>query len=305
MSKVVIGVVVDEDTRVVTRSNESYSMIGFVILDLIDLSLSFLDKNVSMDKISSVSNSMRHKIVKLKKHDKFCIEKKSSGVEYSFYHLERGVIMREIRDISDIPPIFSKKLELMPSLGKSKIYFNLEPNIGGLEYECKKAILSVSFGTAKNIRADSVSVAKLGDLFYSPFDGSYIYGSDMCIAGCNLEDVIVQEGIKHIIFVKANNVYTIVLPKSIDKITMNNTTIRAINTYYISKDAKLSAVCSLIENIFFYSTSISSTELALLRYDLHTLYCNGNYDKFYELCKSDKNRKYLDEILSEVKIIVY
>lgn len=127
MSKVVIGVVVDEDTRVVTRSNESYSMIGFVILDLIDLSLSFLDKNVSTDKISSVSNSMRHKIVKLKNHDKFCIEKKSSGVEYSFYHLERGVIMREIRDISDIPPIFSKKLELIPSLGKSKIYFNLEP----------------------------------------------------------------------------------------------------------------------------------------------------------------------------------
>lgn len=256
MSKVVIGVVVDEDTKVVTRSNESYSMIGFVILDLIDLSLSFLDKNVS-------------------------------------------------RDISNIPPIFSKKLELMPSLGKSKIYFNLEPNIGGLEYECKKAILSVSFGTAKNIRADSISVAKLGDLFYSPFDGSYIYGSDMCIAGCNLEDVIVQEGIKHIIFTKNNTIHTIVLPKSIDKITMNNTTIRAINTYYISKDAKLSAVCSLINNIFFYSTSISSTELALLRYDLHTLYCNGNYDKFYELCKSDKNRKYLDEILSEVKIIVY
>ena len=54
MSKVVIGVVVDEDTKVVTRSNESYSMIGFVILDLIDLSLSFLDKNVSTDKISSV-----------------------------------------------------------------------------------------------------------------------------------------------------------------------------------------------------------------------------------------------------------
>lgn len=305
MSKVVIGVVVDEDTRVVTRSNESYSMIGFVILDLIDLSLSFLDKNVSTDKISSVSNSMRHKIVKLKKHDKFCIEKKSSGVEYSFYHLECGVIMREIRDISNIPPIFSKKLELMPSLGKSKIYFNLEPKIGGLEYECKKAILSVSFGTAKNIRADSVSVAKLGDLFYSPFEGSYIYGSDMCIAGCSLEDVIVPEGIEHIIFVNTNNVHTIVLPKSIDKITMNNTTIRAINTYYISKDAKLSAVCSLIENIFFYNTSISSTELALLRYDLHTLYSYGNYDKFYELCKSDKNRKYLDEILSEVRIIVY
>ena len=127
----------------------------------------------------------------------------------------------------------------------------------------------------------------------------------MCIAGCNLEDVIVQEGIKHIIFTKNNTIHTIVLPKSIDKITMNNTTIRAINTYYISKDAKLSAVCSLIENIFFYNTSISSTELALLRYDLHTLYSYGNYDKFYELCKSDKNRKYLDEILSEVKIIVY
>ena len=127
----------------------------------------------------------------------------------------------------------------------------------------------------------------------------------MCIAGCSLEDVIVQEGIKHIVFTKYNTIHTIVLPKSIDKITMNNTTIKAINTYYISKDAKLSAVCSLIDNIFFYSTSISSTELALLRYDLHTLYCNGNYDKFYALCKSDKNRKYLDEILSEVKIIVY
>lgn len=305
MSKVVIGVVVDEDTKVVTRFNESYSMVGFAVLDLIDLSLSFLDKNVSTDKISSVSNSMRNKIVKLKKHDKFCIEKKSSGVEYSFYHLECGVIMREIRDISDIPPIFSKKLELMPSLGKSKIYFNLEPKIGGLEYECKKAILSVSFGTAKNIRADSVSVAKLGDLFYSPFEGSYIYGSDMCIAGCSLEDVIVQEGIKHIVFSGINHIRTVVLPKSIDKITINNTTISAIDTYYISKDTNLSAVCSLIENIFFYNTSISSPELALLRYDLHTLYSYGNYDKFYALCKSDKNRKYLDEILSEVKIIVY
>lgn len=306
MRKVVIGVVVDEDTRVVNSSKESYSIIGFALLDLVDLSLSFVDKNSDTDTIHYILNSRGSRILKLKKHDKFCIEKKARGaIEYSFYHLDCGVIMRELWDISYLIPIYSKKLRLIPELGKSEITFNIEHSIGALVYECKKATISVLFGNPQNGIADSIPVTELGSLFHSPFECSYIYGSDMCIARCNSEDVVVPDGIKHIVFIGNNHIRTVVLPKSIDKITINNTTIRAIDTYYISKETNLSAVCSLIYNIFFYSTSISSNELDLLRYELHTLYNDREYKKFYELCKSDKNKEYLDEIFREINIVVY
>ena len=80
MVKIFIGVVIDEDTKQVSADNTSYDIIGFALLSLDTLTISFVPKDKVTDKF---------------KQDRWCIESFPEEDSYKKYVIPNDTLKND------------------------------------------------------------------------------------------------------------------------------------------------------------------------------------------------------------------
>jgi len=310
MVKIFIGVVIDEDSKYVCTDNTSYDIIGFALLSLDTLTISFVPKDGVNDKL---------------KQDSWCIDSFPNGDSYKKYVIpndtlkndrylqlstENGVELKEIKLSMKSFLIYTKNLSLFTVIGAEAIRLGLNP-CGSLVYNCVNNTLDAYIDSGRNrynrvgYLSDSrhrIVIKDTENIFHSPFDNAYIFGDCCWVLGARNTSAVIPETVKELA-VYSCDISDLVLPKSVEYIAIDR--FCSVDTYYISKDAKLSLICLLIYGIAGEYRGDGESTYFLLEEELEPFIYKGDYEKIWGIFHEERYKEYLGMALRDLKVIVY
>lgn len=310
MVKIFIGVVIDEDSKYVCTDNTSYDIIGFALLSLDTLTISFVPKDGVTDKF---------------KQDRWCIESFPKEDSYEKYIIpndtlkndrylqvstENGVELEAIKLSMKSFIIYTKNLSLFTVIGAEAICFGLNP-CGSLVYNCVNNTLDAYIDSGRNrynrvgYLSDSshrIVIKDTENIFHYPFDNAYVFGDCCWVLGARNTSAVIPETVKELA-VYSCDISDLVLSKSVEYISIDR--FCSVDTYYISKDAKLSLICLLIYGIAGEYRGDGESTYFLLEEELEPLFYKREYERIWDVYHTDRYKDYLDSVLSQADIVVY
>jgi hypothetical protein len=310
--KLVLGIVIDEDSKYTNTDKTSYDILGFALLDLDTLFLSFVEKDGSTDKFKHDISIIASSLKIYEKYKKYIIPNgRLINRGYLLSSIVDGIESQDIPSRCESLPIYTKKLDLFTVVGAETMRFNLYPH-GSLTYNCRSNKLDVyvkdtcdSFTWLSYLSDTNHKInIKTLSMVSSPFDDTYVYGDCCWIVNCFSKSVVVPENIKSLV-VYSSKIGDLVLPKSLEYIYIVSISHSPIKTYYLSKDAKLSLVCLLINILSNDSGEDGKNTYFLFEEEASSLFDRKDYEKIWEICHEDRFKSYLDRVLSQANIVVY
>jgi hypothetical protein len=253
--KIFTGVVIDEDSKQAYTDNTSYDIIGFALLNLYDLTISYVTKDCVSDKLKQDSSIVYYPPKEFNRYIKYIVPKDiPRDGRYLLVYTEDDVELEEIKTSMKSLPIYTKKLSLFTVIGAEAIRFGLNP-CGNLVYNCVNNTLDAYIDSGRNKynrvgylsdNSTRIAIKDTESIFDSPFDNAYVFG-DCCWVIRNFGNSIVIPETVRDLAVYSCDISELVLPKSVEYISMDR--FCSVDIYYISKDAKLSLICLLIYGI--------------------------------------------------------
>ena len=315
MIEIVLGIVIDEDNKHCDINSISYDIIGFAVLSLDDLSISFVEKDGADEKFIRDDSILASKFKVYDSCSKYKIHNGDST--------DRGYILSSLSNdddnytVSTVPrnnslPVYTKKLSIFTIIGEETMHFELSPH-GYLVYNCRKHMLDVCMdnsclentGVGYFVGNPSlVDIQSAGSIFSSPFDDAYIYGDACWAIKSNIKSAIIPENISSLVLYHVH-IKELVLPKSLESLIVIGGLFDSINTYYISKDTKLSLVCQLIDVLSEYYVGEGDEIYPRFHAYMQKFISNKEYEKAWEMCHSDTYMDFLDSVLRYSNIVIY
>lgn len=309
--KIFIGVVIDEDNKQVNTVNTSYDIIGFALLSLDDLTISFVDKDGVGDKLKQDSSIIYYPPKEFNRYIKYIVPKDTPrDGRYLLVSTEDDVKLEEIKISMKSLPIYTKNLSLFTVIGTEVIRFCLNP-CGSLVYNCVNNTLDAYIDSGRNKynrvgylsdNSTRIVIKDTGSIFDSPFDNAYVFGDCCWVLGARNTSAVIPETVKDLA-VYSCDISDLVLPKSVEYIAIDR--FCSVDTYYISKDAKLSLICLLIYGIAGEYRGDGESTYFLLEEELEPFIYRGDYEKIWEIFHEERYKEYLDMALRDLKVIVY
>lgn len=311
MVKIFIGVVIDEDNKYVCTDNTSYDIIGFALLSLDDLTISFMPKDGITDKLKQDSTIISSALKEFSKYIKYIVPKDTPRCgRYLLKSIEDGVVLEEVKISMKSLPMYTKNLSLFTVIGAEAIRLGLNP-CGSLVYNCVNNTLDAYIDSGRNrynrvgYLSDSshrIVIKDTENIFHSPFDNAYVFGDCCWVVGAHIKSAVIPETAKELA-VSLCNISELVLPKSVEYISIDR--FCSVDTYYISKDAKLSLICLLIYGIAGEYRGDGESTYFLLEEELEPFIYKGDYEKIWGIFHEERYKEYLDMALRDLKVIVY
>ena len=311
MVKIFIGVVIDEDSKYVCTDNTSYDIIGFALLSLDTLTISFVSKDGVNDKLKQDSSIIASALKEFSKYIKYIVPKDTPRCgRYLLKSTEDDVVLEEIKISMKSLPIYTKNLSLFTVIGAEAIRFGLNP-CGSLVYNCISNTLDAYIDSGHNLydrigyltdNSHRIVIKDTENIFHSPFDNAYVFGDCCWVLGARNTSAVIPETAKELAAYLCN-ISELVLPKSVEYIAIDR--FCSVDTYYISKDAKLSLVCLLIYGIAGEYRGDGESTYFLLEEELEPLIYKGDYEKIWGIFHKERYKEYLDMALRDLKVIVY
>ena len=311
MVKIFIGVVIDEDSKYVCTDNTSYDIIGFALLSLNTLTISFVPKDGVNDKLKQDSSIIASALKELSKYIKYIVPKDiPRDGRYLLKSTEDDVVLEEIKISMKSFIIYTKNLSLFTVIGAEAIRFGLNP-CGSLVYNCVNNTLDAYIDSVRNrynrvgYLSDSshrIVIKDTENIFHSPFDNAYVFGDCCWVVSAHIKSAVIPETVKELA-VYSCKISELVLPKSVEYIAIDR--FCSVDTYYISKDAKLSLICLLIYGIAGEYRGDGESTYFLLEENLEPFIYKGDYEKIWGIFHEERYKEYLDMALRDLKVIVY
>jgi hypothetical protein len=309
--KIFTGVVIDEDSKQAYTDNTSYDIIGFALLNLDDLTISYVTKDCVSDKLKQDSSIVYYPPKEFNRYIKYIVPKDiPRDGRYLLVYTEDDVELEEIKTSIKSLPIYTKKLSLFTVIGAEAIRFGLNP-CGSLVYNCVNNTLDAYIDSGRNrynrvgYLSDSshrIVIKDTENIFHSPFDNAYVFGDCCWVVSAHIKSAVIPETVKELAIYSCK-ISELVLPKSVEYISMDR--FCSVDTYYISKDAKISLVCLLIYGIAGEYRGDGESTYFLLEEELEPFIYKGDYEKIWEIFHEERYKEYLDMALRDLKIIVY
>ena len=315
MIEIVLGIVIDEDNKHCDINSISYDIIGFAVLSLDDLSISFVEKNGADEKFILNESIIASKF---KIYDSCSKYKIQNG-----YSIDRGYMLSSLSKdddnytVSTVPrnsslPIYTNKLSLFTIIGEETMHFELSHH-GYLVYNCRKHTLDVCMDNSclENTgvgyfvgNSSLVDIQSAGNMFSSPFDGAYVYGDACWVIKSVIKSAIIPESISSLVLY-CSHIDELVLPKSLESIFVDNGGMNPVDTYYLSKYAKLPLVCQLIDILSEYYVGEDDEAYPRFHAYMQKFISNKECEKAWEMCHSDTYKDFLDSVLRFSNIVIY
>ena len=285
--KIFTGVVIDEDSKQAYTDNTSYDIIGFALLNLDDLTISYVTKDCVSDKLKQDSSIVYYPPKEFNRYIKYFIPKDiPRDGRYLLVYTEDDVELEEIKTSMKSLPIYTKKLSLFTVIGAEAIRFGLNP-CGNLVYNCVNNTLDAYIDSGRNKynrvgylsdNSTRIAIKDTESIFPSPFDNAYVFGDCCWVLGARNTSAVIPETVKELA-VYSCDISDLVLPKSVEYIAIDR--FCSVDTYYISKDAKLSLICLLIYGIAGEYRGDGESTYFLLEEELEPFIYKGDYEKIW------------------------
>lgn len=283
MRKILVGIVIDSEGEYMVSNSISYHIIGFALLDIVDVSISFIEKDGITNRLKS--DTMIYSCVSddLEKYAYYVVPESGYYANTPFIQTETYTI--PIGSNKSLV-VYNRHIKLFDIVGEDNMNFIFRQR-GGITYNYTDNSMEVGF-ERKHCSLDTVSslctnsildIRSVDGLFKSPFNGIYFYGNYAWVIDCTLDTVVISDGIEVLNIVDSDDIQSLVLPKSLSSI-YNNIANSSINHYYISKESSLQLICTLLALLstrYVYSGVIKETEI---NSKLHELYAHKEYEEF-------------------------
>ena len=209
-------------------------------------------------------------------------------------------------------PIYTKSLELFAHIGAEKMRFKLNPD-GGLIHNYRNNTLDAYIDSSldkcnwtgylaeKNRR---INIQSIGSIFSSPFKDAYVFGDCCWVINSYAKSAVVPETVKSLA-ICSSKIGDLVIAKSVEFISISSASADSINTYYISKEAKLSLVCILIKLLASEYRGDGENTYFSFEENTEGMFYRKEYERIWEVYHEDRYKEYLDKVLNSVNIVVY
>ena len=159
------------------------------------------------------------------------------------------------------------------------------------------------FQVYTNALCKDLDVNRIYPLIKTDIDGLYKMDS-MYLVKSDMNKLILPSDCTHLIVDGESTIDTLVCNKDLKCVLLEYIT-TSVKKYFISKDSKLSLVCSIIHNAYVSMADNEVQKYENLSEIIGRLIYSHNLVGFWELCHKDDYRAIIDESLSYIDIEIY
>ena len=159
------------------------------------------------------------------------------------------------------------------------------------------------FQVYHNVLCEEIDVNMIYPLLKTDINGLYKMGS-MYLVNSNMDKLILPSDCSYLIVDGYTTIDTLVCNKELECVILEYI-VTSIKKYFISKDATLSLVCSIIYNEYQSRIATNVQKYENLSDTIRELVNSNNLVGFWELCRKEEYRAIIDESLAYTEIEVY
>ena len=284
---------------------EKYNIIGAKGLILEDLSLIDIpvDKDMTKYVLNTSITDLENTYVEVRKTN-----------ESEFVNIERkdrdefvaGVEYNSILVLYDTKgnPIIKGNSNLMTYKLCSCVLFSIDARDITIHFtHCIEGITYKYFQVYCNVLCEDIDVNMIYPLLKTDINGLYKMDS-MYLVNSNMDKLILPSDCSHLIVDGYTTIDTLVCNKELECVILEYI-VTSIKKYFISKDATLSLVCSIIYNEYQSRIATNVQKYENLSDTIRELVNSNNLVGFWELCRKEEYRAIIDESLAYTEIEVY
>lgn len=284
---------------------EKYNIIGDKGLILEDLSLIDIpvDKDMTKYVLNTSITDLENTYVEVRKTN-----------ESEFVNIERknrdefvaGVKYNSILVLYDTKgnPITKGNSNLMTYKLCSCVLFSIDARDTTIHFTNGiEGITYKYFQVYHNVLCEDIDVNMIYPIIKTDINGLYKMDS-MYLVNSNMDKLILPSDCSHLIVDGYTTIDTLVCNKEL-KCVILEYIVTSIKKYFISKDATLSLVCSIIYNEYQSRIATNVQKYENLSDTIRELVNSNNLVGFWELCRKEEYRAIIDESLDYTEIEVY
>lgn len=284
---------------------EKYNIIGAKGLILEDLSLIDIpvDKDMTKYVLNTSITDLENTYVEVRKTN-----------ESEFVNIERknrnefvkGVSSTSLLVLYDTKgnPIIKGNSNLMTYELCSCVLFSIDARDTTIHFTNGiEGITYKYFQVYHNVLCEEIDVNMIYPLLKTDINGLYKMDS-MYLVNSNMDKLILPSDCSHLIVDGYTTIDTLVCNKEL-KCVILEYIVTSIKKYFISKDATLSLVCSIIYNEYQSRIATNVQKYENLSDTIRELVNSNNLVGFWELCRKEEYRAIIDESLAYTEIEVY
>lgn len=284
---------------------EKYNIIGAKGLILDDLSLIDIpvDKDMTKYVLNTSITDLENTYVEVRKTN-----------ESEFVNIERknrdefvaGVEYNSILVLYDTKgnPIIKGNSNLMTYKLCSCVLFSIDARDTTIHFTNGiEGITYKYFQVYCNVLCEDIDVNMIYPIIKTDINGLYKMDS-MYLVNSNMDKLILPSDCSHLIVDGYTTIDTLVCNKELECVILEYI-ITSIKKYFISKDATLSLVCSIIYNEYQSRIATNVQKYENLSDTIRELVNSNNLVGFWELCRKEEYRAIIDESLAYTEIEVY
>ena len=159
------------------------------------------------------------------------------------------------------------------------------------------------FQVYHNVLCEEIDVNMIYPLLKTDINGLYKMDS-MYLVNSNMNKLILPSDCSHLIVDGYTTIDTLVCNKELECVILEYI-VTSIKKYFISKDATLSLVCSIINTEYQSRIAVDVQKYEKLSDTIRELITSNNLVGFWELCHKEEYRSIIDESLAYTEIEVY
>ena len=307
---ILFALVIDTDNGIKEIKSENYTkekydIIGAKGLMLEDLSLVDIPVGKDMSKyvintsIMDLDNTYVE-IMKTNELEIVNIERKNRD------EFVKGVSSTSLLVLYDTKgnPIIKLNSNLMTYKLCSCVLFSIDVRDITIHFtHCIEGISWKYFQVYCNVLCEDIDVNMIYPIIKTDINGLYKMDS-MYLVNSNMDKLILPSNCSHLIVDGYTTIDTLVCNKELECVILEYI-VTSIKKYFISKDATLSLVCSIIYNEYQSRIATNVQKYEKLSDTIRELITSNNLVGFWELCHKEEYRSIIDESLAYTEIEVY